>query len=974
MKVNRILSGLICTAIISSSFAVPVFAAEDINNTQDEVVYQIDDVNNNSVITYTQGDIEEGSWNTDALGEDSPYMYGDFPVRITSDVDYYSNMNLEFDYLKRIADFDSVKVDITDYYTQDSIYSNTLADDYKVVLTDVELDKFFNVKVTESKDGTDTEYVRIVRTYAKTADMPNNVSVEPVEEFDGVAAVELHIIELNEEDEEIIVNDGNEYEYLHTRNSYTIMPEEFPDFYNSLPEDKLYKIFAYTNDAVVTYDYKGFISTFEGGRERNVYTPGYMIYKPEELAAKPNRVPPIIHDYENHGRWRNDQRFTASEVKAKGDKTVYNILDDRTLSISGEEDSDTPYMIFSFNVWETMPFYVEVTGGDFCVNIETWTSMYVDGKYQEPYYSETLFATGKAAYTFESLPCKMYYAVYFTDKNSTKRYIGGRAELRITATQYKNDRDNYFTDMIGDADLYMTNNEWKSGTIDYVGDVDLFYLNNTNENGKFWFSVENSPSDAGAKRRSDYALVMKLCKVWAAADDTRYLRSELTQKEVAPGQTKTFIFTLEPGYDYFVYIYSVRPTKPLSEGDKFRVKVMSPSTGDTYEENNSFETATQIEGVDDNINDAWLHKNDADFYKFTTTEPRILFAGLSAVDRIVYNLSLYDSNQNVLATATKDTSNAYIGNVKIDPGTYYVKVDSSGLGDTAYFLEGMYRLYVAADDFYAEFDNPVNLSYNAGDTFNINNYWSSILAEVTCRVGSMKYRREEVTDNSQLFVMNGSNKLPFTAETLASLPNGTYTVIMEFFGKASTGQPITLTVTGSSASAGDTVVLNTVIMEPNANANWHWAACAKMMANSRLRREGSAVSTLSLAQGINGAFGSSHLTRVGDIEDTAQLASYFYCGNKESYNFINGTVSLDGFEQSVLGVLKTGQAIIAKLENASSGSVKYVVIYGVNTGTHQYKIMDPQGSVDTWIDAENLYSGYGGDAGMVFDGQVVECL
>lgn len=61
MKVNRILSGLICTAIISSSFAVPVFAAEDINNTQDEVVYQIDDVNNNSVITYTQGDIEEGS-------------------------------------------------------------------------------------------------------------------------------------------------------------------------------------------------------------------------------------------------------------------------------------------------------------------------------------------------------------------------------------------------------------------------------------------------------------------------------------------------------------------------------------------------------------------------------------------------------------------------------------------------------------------------------------------------------------------------------------------------------------------------------------------------------------------------------------------------------------------------------------------------------------------------------------------------
>ncbi len=64
-----------------------------------------------------------------------------------------------------------------------------------------------------------------------------------------------------------------------------------------------------------------------------------------------------------------------------------------------------------------------------------------------------------------------------------------------------------------------------------------------------------------------------------------------------------------------------------------------------------------------------------------------------------------------------------------------------------------------------------------------------------------------------------------------------------------------------------------------------------------------------------------------------------------------------------------------KVKNAvKKGIVKYVVIYGVNTGTHQYKIMDPQGSVDTWIDADTLYSGYGGDTGMVFNGQIVECL
>lgn len=908
------------------------------------------------------------------MEDESPLMYENFPVKISSETDYYSRMNIEVTYLKDLSRFDSVRVDITDFYSDENISSNELSDTYKVILTNAELDRYFKITVTESKDGNNREYVRVIKTFANRADVPNNVSVKSVDKFDGIAASELEIVELNEADEEIINNDGKEYEFLNTRNSYTILPEEFPNFYNSLPENKLYKVFAFTDGGVADADYKGFISTFPGGRERDVYVPAYMTYTVDELTHTVRRA--AEHDYSNSGRCIKDQKFSVSQIKEQGEKNIYDIMDDRTIRISADDDSDRPCLIFSFNVLYTMDYHVDVYGADDCVNIETWTSEYKDGELQEPYYLETRYALNRAAYTFQALPCKMYYAVYFTDKEKMKSFVGGTASLRITAMQYSNEGNNYFTDMVGNKNLLMENNVVISDCIDYVGDVDLYYLDNTNESGKFWFSVENAPSTAGASSRSDYALTVKLCKVWESSNGvkTRYLRSELVEKTVDPGRKKTFIFNLEPDYDYFVYIYSSKPTFVLSEGDKYKVKVMGPSTGDSYEPNNTFETAKQITGDDDQLNDAWLHKNDADFYKFTTTEQRIFFAGLNAVNSIVYNLSLYDNEKNILATAEKDSSIAYIENIKLDPGTYYVKVDASGLGESAYFIEGNYRLYVSPEDFYAEFENPVSLNYNVKETFNINNYWSSILDEAYCRVGGMTYRRTEVTDNSELFVMNGSNKLPFTAETLASLPNGTYTVIMEFFGKASIGQPITLTVTGNSVTEGETVVLNTVIMEPNSNANWHWAACAKMMANSRLRREGSAVSTLSLAQGINGAFGSSHLTSIGDIEETAQLASYFYCGNKESYNFINGTVSLDGFEQSVLGVLKTGQAIIAKLENASSGSVKYVVIYGVNTGMHQYKIMDPQGSVDTWIDAENLYSGYGGDTGMVFNGQIVECL
>ena len=315
MKAKKILSGIICASVIIGSLPMYISANKDPNTdkTQEEVVYQIEDINNDEFISYTRGDINEGGWNTEALEDEPPLMYEEFPVRISSDVDYYSKMNIEVAYLKDLSILDSVKIDVTDFYSGESIFSNELSDTYKVILEDVELDRYFKIAVTESKDGENNEYIRVIRTFANRADVPNNVSVKSVEEFDGIEASELEIVELNEADEEIINNDGKEYEFLNTRNSYTVLPKELPSFYNSLPENKIYKVFAFTDDGVANADYKGFISTFPGGRERDVYVPAYMTYTVDELTHTVRRA--AENDYSDSGRQRNDRKFTVSEIK-----------------------------------------------------------------------------------------------------------------------------------------------------------------------------------------------------------------------------------------------------------------------------------------------------------------------------------------------------------------------------------------------------------------------------------------------------------------------------------------------------------------------------------------------------------------------------------------------------------------------------------------------------------------------------------
>ena len=102
------------------------------------------------------------------------------------------------------------------------------------------------------------------------------------------------------------------------------------------------------------------------------------------------------------------------------------------------------------------------------------------------------------------------------------------------------------------------------------------------------------------------------------------------------------------------------------------------------------------------------------------------------------------------------------------------------------------------------------------------------------------------------------------------------------------------------------------------------------------------------------------------------MANYLYCGDKDSYNFMESTVSLAGAENAFAAALRQGQAMIANLTNADKSVSRYVLICGVNTTSHTYKIIDPTVGAAEWIPASELYSGYGGDSSLAFTGQVLE--
>ncbi len=555
----------------------------------------------------------------------------------------------------------------------------------------------------------------------------------------------------------------------------------------------------------------------------------------------------------------------------------------------------------------------------------------------------------------------------------------GRALFRIKASDYTETTNSYYDLLQADndpneRDVRHPNNVMKTETIDYIGDVDVYFVDNRTEHGKFSMTVENAPSPD-----SNQSIKMEVRRIATGFDGREFLTTDVF-RVIEVGKKTSYVFNFEAGTKYFIYFCSAKPLMSDSVSDRYRFEVLPPSSGDPYEPNNTIDTATAWEDV--TPSQVTLHKGDVDYFTFVTgNKLYALDAGLSKVNNVAYNMSLIQFvNGTETVLAEREDNSTYLPLVDLEPNSrYYIKVDANGLGDVA-LASISYRPAINIDAYTIEAQLSSNVTLE-GDgeatAATIEGYLDQVAQHMTATATVYRETKTlgstQVRQNVKLYYSNGGTKIELTPDTVNGLEEGEYSITAEVYGTAAAGGTITLAVAGGSEPpVGDIVELNTVQVESVLNPLWDWAACAKMAVNSRLTREGSPLNNTTVLLAIRDAFGTDYIQKRGTLQETAQMANYLYCGDKDSYNFMESTVSIAGAENAFAAALRQGQAMIANLTNADKSVSRYVLICGVNTTSHTYKIIDPTVGAAEWIPASELYSGYGGDSSLAFTGQVIE--
>ena len=193
-----------------------------------------------------------------------------------------------------------------------------------------------------------------------------------------------------------------------------------------------------------------------------------------------------------------------------------------------------------------------------------------------------------------------------------------------------------------------------------------------------------------------------------------------------------------------------------------------------------------------------------------------------------------------------------------------------------------------------------------------------------------------------------------------------------------TGGTINLEV--SAAQSEDNIImLDNLPLESVTNASWDWAATARILANTRLLREGTQQTTYTVQQAIMAVKTGGYTTR-GTIEEVVKAANYFYSGgSQDTYNFINDTISVSTAENTLANALQSGQTVIMQLTSISNptdvGSMRYIILCGINLTTHEYIVFDPVLNQTITVSQDTIHTGgYNGNSDLKFTGQVIEFM
>lgn len=532
--------------------ALPVMA-----DATDDTVYSYTD-ENGQLVEITQADLDEGHWNKEALGNSSPEVYTDFPAKISSYVDEFTNLSVYVDYLKTLTGADSALLEVSNIFTNEIVYSDDLTDGYaEFDNTDINTDYKFTI--TETINGETNVYYKAVVTSWNVVDMPEEI-------INGTTESESIILVGDIEDLRASTKiDENGMEYCDTSMPrYTqVKACDFKDYILQLDHSNTYRVYTgeggnansgFIIDASGEVKNPGItVTTLEGYNAPSVLSTASVTAS--NILQATNKI--NLFGYRDACFKQNDGSTEASKLMV----ATYTIPEE----YSGDNDS----FIFTMTSNRSVTWQIWVstlTDENYYNNYNNNTHIY--SSYNNPKRLKAAANSGSGEFSFTFLRNtyknnmnqkslregdKLYFVAYFPDN------VGGMAYMTCRSKDYALDTDETVSfDLMSEA--YESADSLSSlaetnCTLKNTDDVDVFYVNDERATRQYKLQVTNKRHN----NRTSHIKDVQLVRVRKTAG---YVYTELSDVVTVPqvtdssSQTKGFSFSTSSSYHYGVYIYT----------------------------------------------------------------------------------------------------------------------------------------------------------------------------------------------------------------------------------------------------------------------------------------------------------------------------------------------------------------------------------------------------------------------------------
>lgn len=929
-------------------------------------------------------------WNYNLIDQGTEDLYSEFPFSINKLMRQEMKMDLSFLYLKNLEKCDMIEISVTDTDDDSVILSKTLtSEDSSVYLEDVPNNKTYRISVDETIGNDSNQYLGYIETKYVTADFPINITLGSniIENNSGEELSNLKYKKVgerpvcNHEEDEPCSDECRLSNFIHK-----ISLNDKDTFYDTLDENCYYELQVTSSSGTSSKVNQGFISTYPGGEDDGIFTRGFVFKKSLEPTSSPARAP----------------KHRAASATYIGKENFPDAVEyDRFENVMMDFNNKLGYC-FKFIAPETDDYVIETVG-----NLDLMIEVYKANN--DDKLSSLRPSTIKSGGTGNNPRTEYGYLVdpddgYLPDilyiEVSMETDIRGLAAFRIVKKENNissKDTEPNFRDIVQEAcDNGNYSDTTITANIEYTGDVDIFGYNV--DSGKGYMSLY-------LEKKTNPELLAKTFYVDGRTDgfDTGWYAEDISTSSTQPG------FVEFSKGRYYVEIH--RRNIPTHEeagyyGKKaafqYTFNLYHPKRADKYDlasatgNNNLPSTATQLIRDTDEPNilyaeDATLHKSDSDFYTFTTenyvTSAHILLSQKTCP--YLYDISLYDDDDITMLSentwraekilATGELNRTGRGNIIDINGLkpnhkYYVRVTrpNSTSYDTyySYYTEVVLTQMLPT----VTLNSNVTLNHTVGNNISsLDNFLNTVANNMTCTINDTALSTDEILNDLHLYYNNSE----LTASTVNSLAAGTYSLTAKYIDVTATGGNITLTVIAATTPS-NAVTIELLDPEPVPLEVLDWVATAKMIANIRLRKEGKDINEEDLISAAISYGYSNYKTERGDIIDTINMATYFYTfGNKCEGSYFIDIETTTNPENTLYNSIKTGKAIIMQMvsieDETDMSEARYLLLLGVDKGTHQLKIYDPINDIEEWYNTSDFLNGtYGENGNLIFSKRIIE--